>query len=503
MKILSLLAALFLCCAVSATPALAQGCGPPMVPCGGAATQTFPAVTTALVDSTIRTGSTGTTSTISGLVVTPGAVNCVFFSVTAAATIRSAVLGGSPAIPSVGSTVNGAYIACAMISSGTTASLVLTLSTSAHGTSDGVVAVSNADGANYSFAINAPSSGSGTIAVPANGAVIAYSGGASAGTWTGATQLLAYNANGDTIAALNSSSAVDSRTVSYSTGAVLVALAFSPVKTRTKLQSQSIFYVSSSGGDATGTGSSAAPWATIQNAINQLSKYYDLGGYGATISVGSGSFAGIGVRPQTGCAWVYILGNGAANTTMTASVADGIYSGGQNIASEAIAGCPYFFDQMTIDGSATTGIETIGVYANAILMGNPQVTGGGVTIKCNSSQWMVNLQNTGSTYQDSAQFGTMTLNCTGNPGYIKFAGGFASVESNYTITGSPVWSTAFVQGLLGGTLSGYHSTFSGAATGPTCVLQQSIVDTGGQGTSHFPGNVACSGGQLTLGATYN
>lgn len=54
------------------------------------------------------------------------------------------------------------------------------------------------------------------------------------------------------------------------------------------LTEDTVVYVSPSGSDADGDGSSVAPFATIQAAINALPKM--LGGYTATISIGEGTY---------------------------------------------------------------------------------------------------------------------------------------------------------------------------------------------------------------------
>lgn len=471
------------------------------------------AVATSLSDSTIRVGTIGTTSVVSSLALgtaSSGRVVCDEFSILHGVTIRSVTFtpasGVAVPAPWYGSTTNGYYTACALLPTGTTATMTVVASGSTTATSDGVVAITGSNGA-YPFAVlSTPSSASGNIAVPASGAVIAYSGGASAGAWAGVTQLLAYNANGSSIGAFNNSgSGIDSRAVSYSTASVMVALSFAPVTqtTRTKLLNNTTFYVTTGGGDASGNGSATTPWATLQNAVNQLSQYYDCSGYNVTISLGTGSFAGADLRTQVGCPSVYVLGQGKANTTITASIADGLFSAGQNLA--LFVPATYFFDQLKVDGSANSAAETMGVYAGAMLMGNPTITGGDVQIVCNSTNWMVKLENTGATWQDTAALGTMTITCPSNPGFAQGSGGFVSIESNYTLSQSWTMSTGFVNGYDGGQISGFHSTFAGSsATGPTCVLTMlAFVDTGGLGTSHFPGNVACSGAQLTLGAQYN
>lgn len=472
-----------------------------------------PAVISSLADSTIRTGSTGVTSTISGITTgTPslGRVNCVFFFVvTNGDTIKiySATFNGVPAGTIAGSPANGGvYIACAVNPSGTTGSLVVTMSASSSVTSDGAVSVTGASGSAPLFnPVENNTGGSGTISVAAGGSIIGYSGAASAGAWTGLTQLMAWNANGDTIAALNNSGSAQDLSIGYSTGAGLTALSFSPVEstTRTKLQNNAMFYISASGSDATGDGSSGNPWATLQYGDNVLSTYYDCAGYNVSFSVGAGTFTGIGLRPVVGCPTVYFVGAGPASTSILAGLADNIYNSGQNICSCYPTGTDYVFDQLTVDGTLTSTVESIGVYQGFVGMGNYRVTGGNVALKFNSSQYFVRLENTGSQYQDSSNLGTMTISGS-SPGYVEISGGFASLESNYTIVGSPVWGTAFVQAYDGGGVSGFGSTYTGSATGPSCWIRMNAwIDTGGQGTAHLPGSTPCSGAQITLGGQYN
>ena len=60
-------------------------------------------------------------------------------------------------------------------------------------------------------------------------------------------------------------------------------------RTRNKLQAGATFYVSTTGNDTTGSGTSASPWQTLQHAYNVVAGY-DLNGYTAQISVAAGTY---------------------------------------------------------------------------------------------------------------------------------------------------------------------------------------------------------------------
>lgn len=194
------------------------------------------AVTSALVDSTLRTGSTGTASTVTGV---------QFGSAFADRVLVPAYLVGSVSQDPTSGTVDGQSAVVtgtnssgqpgfgflsAVVASGTSGNVVGNFSSSDTLAVAGVVALTGAGSATPSdtFAVLSTSS---TIDVAAGGCVVAVAFAASSGSWTGATQLgsVAIPALGGTyyIATFdNGGGALSGRTISYSTADLLYVAAF-------------------------------------------------------------------------------------------------------------------------------------------------------------------------------------------------------------------------------------------------------------------------------------
>jgi len=191
-------------------------------------------VVAALVDGTQVIGSTGTTSTVTGVTFGPafaGRVICTFFWTSGGFQPTAAVLDGVPLTMMTNAVTSGLLIGCAELPNDTSGNLVVTLPTSGFAGVDGAMALSGSPTAGPVF-VSLVAGGSTTINVPANGSVLAYATNlASQGTWTGATLQGTYQ-GGDTYALFNNSSAgIADRTISYSTGSgssQLLVVAFSP-----------------------------------------------------------------------------------------------------------------------------------------------------------------------------------------------------------------------------------------------------------------------------------
>lgn len=185
------------------------------------------AVTSAAVDTTNRPGSTGTTSTITGVQFGSAFAGRVIAVAVLVATAPSSVTIGGVSATVTGSAAAG-YLFSAVVSTGTSGDVVVSLPSSDQATSLGAFALTGAANATPSDSIVDDSSGSGNIDVSAGGCVVAFSAGFSAGSWTGATELFEYAA-GITVSGAsfdNGGGALTNRAVSYSTGILLVAAAF-------------------------------------------------------------------------------------------------------------------------------------------------------------------------------------------------------------------------------------------------------------------------------------
>jgi hypothetical protein len=87
-------------------------------------------------------------------------------------------------------------------------------------------------------------------------------------------------------------------------------------------QTSSFFVNASTGSDSTGNGSSGAPWATIQHAVNSIAGNFAAPGT-ITVNVAAGTYGGVSIPPSFISSWAFI-GSGVSscfvvsNTTSTA-----------------------------------------------------------------------------------------------------------------------------------------------------------------------------------------
>lgn len=73
-------------------------------------------------------------------------------------------------------------------------------------------------------------------------------------------------------------------------GANFRLLQLQPTAVRRRLAANTTFFVSTTGSDVTGNGTSGTPWQTIQNAFNQIYQNYDLAGFTVTIQLANGTY---------------------------------------------------------------------------------------------------------------------------------------------------------------------------------------------------------------------
>lgn len=188
------------------------------------------AVTSALVDSTIRNGSSGTTSTVTGVqfgTAFSGRVVCVCFFVNSFSRNPTSVTIGGVTATRVGSIGNAyMFIASAVVPTGTSGNVVATFAASDQIVIEGVVALTGAANATPADTIDIEES-PGSIDVGAGGCIVAYATSSGSGAWNGVSQLMAANVNGNSIGSFdNSGGALTNRSVGYDTGFNLVAAAF-------------------------------------------------------------------------------------------------------------------------------------------------------------------------------------------------------------------------------------------------------------------------------------
>lgn len=263
------------------------------------------AVTSALVDNATRTGSNGTTSTITGAAfgtAFAGRVLVVAWASFSVGLDPTACTIGGVSATIVKITGSGQGLASAVVPTGTSGNIVFTYASADTAVSNGVVALTGAANATPSATIAVLSSSS-TINVGAGGSLVAFALAGSAGTWTGATGLRTDTSLGATLSTAsfdNSGGAITGRTVSYSGGLGLVAAAFT-----------------AAGGGGTGVGSSSGAGAAVGVGQASVSAVGSSAGAGVAAGVGRAAVAAVGSTAGAGAATAV----GQAGITAVASAA--------------------------------------------------------------------------------------------------------------------------------------------------------------------------------------
>jgi hypothetical protein len=241
------------------------------------------------------------------------------------------------------------------------------------------------------------------------------------------------------------------------------------------------YYVLSSGNDSnTGLVNTAGgAFLTLQAAWNTAAKL-DASIYNITINIGTGTFAPLNITTAPlGGLGVIINGNGSANTTVASSAGN----------TSAIAvGVPVSLTIQNLAVAAAGDANSHGLVGSApaqITLGADvafgTVTGGHMRLM--NSCHMLAIAN----YKITGNFGF--------GGHVKTESGgvFEGYALTVTITGSPVWPSAFVLADTGSTQIWYSFTFSGASTGVRYLASLGgQLQTFGGGANYFPGNSAGS-----------
>ena len=76
-------------------------------------------------------------------------------------------------------------------------------------------------------------------------------------------------------------------------------------------------YVEATGDNVTGDGSQTAPWATLQYAVDYISRNFDFNSFAVDLNIGAGTFAGFSMYGASGTGSIYVRGAGIDITTIT------------------------------------------------------------------------------------------------------------------------------------------------------------------------------------------
>ena len=246
---------------------------------------------------------------------------------------------------------------------------------------------------------------------------------------------------------------------------------------RQRLTTNTTFYVATTGNDSN-AGTSGSPWLTLQHAVNVLMDNYDLAGFTATISVATGTYTGntsiSGVF--TGGGQVLIQGSGSPVLTDTGNAID------------VLAGAAVQLAGLTIESGSGNGIH--------ISQGGAVSLGTGMNFgECALAQVLCEfdgLFNTiGNNYTISGG-GTNHINLKNGGNLDCNSGSSATV----TISGSPVYSGAFIAATSAATALIVNYTWSGGITGQSFSVTYNGVINGVTGLPGS-GDTQSTGGQFS------
>jgi hypothetical protein len=262
-----------------------------------------------------------------------------------------------------------------------------------------------------------------------------------------------------------------------------------------------LYINASTGNDATGNGTSAAPWATLQHARDWAMQNLDLGGqFGVVYSCVGAFAAGVScVNALAGASGTAEQFSFAATSSITATNGNciSVAGGGTNVGIVVGAGAVL---SLSASGSAGGQGQGLNVFQSGTLTvsgsgsvnfgscsgGHVVENSGGINLTCNYT-----ISGNAPVHWSLQGPGSIVLGQTGS--------------QVITLTGTPAFSVAFANGGGAGPagilVSSSTVSFSGSATGSRYnITQNCTLQTNGGGASFLPGNAAgtvSSGGQYT------
>lgn len=258
-----------------------------------------------------------------------------------------------------------------------------------------------------------------------------------------------------------------------------------PVDFRLRLTGNTSFYVATTGNNSN-PGTVGLPWLTIQHAIDYLLDNVDLAGFVATINVADGTYTDpvIVDAPFTGGGSVQLIGNTTtpANCIISTTSANAIAA--SNGAYISVGG---FKLQTTTSGH---GIQAFSG-GHVIISGNMNF--GTVA----AAYRHVDLSNLAQV-DFNANY-TISGNAQCHIGMLQNSVVNLNGSITVTLTGTPAFSSQFVNANGLCFVYAVGITFTGAATGSRYnVAQNGVINTDGGGANYFPGNsvgTSSTGGQ--------
>lgn len=225
------------------------------------------------------------------------------------------------------------------------------------------------------------------------------------------------------------------------------------------LLADTTYYVATTGSDTTGDGSVGNPWATPQFAYDYLCANLDFGGYTVTVQVADGTYsAGVYLfQPWTGGGQVIFSGN----TTTPSNV--------------HINGEPFFTNFVTLPGIVTVkGFKTSNSYYGLYNDG-PGVFYGGELEFGSTMFSQITADVSGA---NIVCYTDRTISGGSGAHILCQAGSNMIFSGSVTVTGTPNFSTAFVDCENGGVVAANDTGYFGAATGVRFrVVQNAVIWT--------------------------
>jgi hypothetical protein len=248
-------------------------------------------------------------------------------------------------------------------------------------------------------------------------------------------------------------------------------------------------YVSPAGSDSSGTGTAAAPFATIARAVQYGASRYSFAGFKLIVQLAAGTYAPPG--PIIGVPNVTVQGDTTGGNISAYTIQ------GTGVAGSFLIG-PSSGVQMNLSGVQVINTGTIAGNIAAIQGGSLVLT----NVILNAT-----VASTSGVLVGATGGGTVTVSTGCQIGNVNFGAAFSSSTAggitligNLTIGGSPNFNQAFAVATTGGawtTLNGAGFIGSvSSVTGPRYLQTQfGTFNTAGAGVNYFPGSSAGTAAQ--------
>jgi hypothetical protein len=261
---------------------------------------------------------------------------------------------------------------------------------------------------------------------------------------------------------------------------------------RTALSGSTTYYVSTTGSDSSGNGTSGLPWATMQHAATYIQQNVDLAGYTATVNVANGTYSS-GVQifgPLTGASGatsLLFLGNPSSPSSCVISVTSANAFAAQQGATFTVNGF-----EVAATGSGVFGNGLYAASSSYISYLNMNYG------TCGSSH----IYATDQAYiQPNAAATTQTISA-GAATHIRADNHGIADEGGQavTLTGTPAFSSEYALATNLAVIDAVGTTYSGAATGiQYSATGNAVINTSGA-TTNWPTGLTSgstgSGGQI-------